>query len=105
MTAEMAVVLPVVALLVGVVVALASIAATQLRCADAARSGARAAALGEDDAAVARVARRIAGDGAQAAVGRGDGWVVVTVEVAVGPTVPLLGGVVVHGTATAREEP
>lgn len=105
MTAELAVLLPVVALLVGVVVALTSGAATQLRCSDAARAGARSAALGDDDAAVARVARRVAGEGARAAVARGDGWVVVTVEATVGPTVPLLGGVVVRGTATAREEP
>lgn len=104
-TAEFAVLLPVVALLVGVVVALAAAAGTQLRCADGARAGARAAALGEDDAAVADVARRVGGTGVQVAVGRDGGWVVVTVEGTVGPALPYVGGLVVHGSATARAEP
>lgn len=97
--------LPVVALLVGVVVALTSGAASQLRCADAARAGARSAALGADDLAVADVARRVAGEGVRVRVDRHDGWVVVTVESTVGPEVPLLGGVVVRGAATTPEEP
>lgn len=104
-TAEFAVLLPVVALLLGVVAALAACAGTQLRCADAARAGARVAAIGEDDAAVAAVARRVAGDGARAAVGRDDPWVVVTVEATVGPTLPLVGGLTVRGASTARVEP
>ncbi|WP_454050760.1 TadE family type IV pilus minor pilin [Cellulomonas sp. Marseille-Q8402] len=105
MTAEFAVLLPVVALLVGVVVALTAGAATQLRCADAARAGARVAALGEDDTAVSAAARRVAGDGVRVAVGRDDGWVVVTVDGTVGPSLPLVGGLVVHASATARAEP
>lgn len=105
MTAEFAVLLPVVALLVAVVLGLTAAAATQLRCADAARAGARAAALGDDDAAVAAVARRVAGDGVRVAVGRDDGWVVVSVEGAVGPTFPAVGGLVVQATATGRAEP
>jgi hypothetical protein len=104
-TAEFAVLLPVVALLVAVVLALTAAAATQLRCADAARAGARAAALGDDDAAVAAVAQRIAGDGVRVAVGREDGWVVVSVEGTVGPTMPLVGGLVVQAEATGRAEP
>ncbi len=104
MTAEFAVLLPVVALLVGVVVALTASAATQLRCADAARAGARAAALGESDADVAAVTRRVAGAGARVAVGREDGWVTVTVESTVGPSLPLVGGLTVQGTATGRAE-
>ncbi|GIG35970.1 TadE family type IV pilus minor pilin [Cellulomonas pakistanensis] len=104
-TAELAVLLPVVALLLGVVAALAACAATQLRCADAARAGARVAAIGEDDAVVAAVARRVAGHGARAAVGRDDPWVVVAVEATVGPALPLVGGLTVRGSATARVEP
>ncbi|GEL45600.1 hypothetical protein CHO01_07160 [Cellulomonas hominis] len=104
-TAEFAVLLPVVALLVGAVVALTASAAIQLRCADAARAGARAAALGDGDADVLAVARRVAGSGVQVAVGRDDGWVVVTVESTVGPTLPLVGGLTVRGTATGRTEP
>jgi hypothetical protein len=104
-TAEFAVLLPVVALLVGVVVALAAAAGTQLRCADAARSGARAAALGQADSDVAAVARRVGGEGVRVAVGRDGDWVVVTVSGTVGPALPLVGGLVVHGSATARVEP
>ncbi|RMI02064.1 TadE family type IV pilus minor pilin [Cellulomonas triticagri] len=105
MTAEMAVLLPVVALLVGVLAALTAGAATHLRCADAARTGARSASLGEDDAAVAAAVRRVAGDGTRTAVGRTDGWVVVHVEATVGPAVPLVGGFTVRAEATARAEP
>ena len=105
MTAEFAVLLPVVALLPGVVVALVACAAAQLRCADAARVAARVAAIGEDDAAVASAARRVAGAGAWAAVARDDTWVVVTVEATVGPSLPLVGGLVVRGAATAWVEP
>lgn len=105
MTAEFAVLLPVVALLVGVVVALTAAAGTQLRCADAARAGARAAALGEDDGTVAAVARRVAGAGVRVAVGRDGDWVEVAVAGTVGPSLPLVGGLVVHATAVARVEP
>lgn len=104
-TAEFAVLLPVVALLLGVVVALAACASAQLRCADAARVAARVAAIGESDAAVASAARRVAGAGARAAVVRDDAWVVVTVETTVGPTLPLVAGLTVRGTATAWVEP
>jgi hypothetical protein len=104
-TAEFAVLLPVVALLVGVVVALAAAAGTQLRCEDAARAGARAAALGQADSDVADVARRVGGAGVRVAVGRDGDWVVVTVTGSVGPSLPAVGGLVVQGSATARAEP
>lgn len=104
-TAEFAVLLPVVVLVLGVVAALTVGATTQLRCVDAARVAARAASLGEDDAAVAGAARRVAGAGAHVVVDRVDGWADVTVEAGVGPDLPLLGGLVVRGTASARVEP
>lgn len=105
MTAEFAVLLPVVVLVLGVVAGLAAGATAQLRCIDAARVAARAAALGEDDMAVSGIARRVAGAGARVVVTRADGWVDVTVESGVGPDVPLLGGFVVRGTASGRAEP
>ncbi|GIG22147.1 hypothetical protein Cch01nite_28710 [Cellulomonas chitinilytica] len=83
-TAELAVGLPAVALVLVMVLVVASAAVAQTRCADGARTGARAAALGEDDAAVAASARRVAGDGARVVVTRDDGWVTVDVEAAVG---------------------
>ena len=105
MTAEFAVLLPVVAVLLGAVVAVTSAAGTQLRCADAARAAARSAALGEPDAAVAAVARRVAGPGASVVVARDDGWVEVVVDETVGPRLPLVGGLTVRGSAVSRTEP
>lgn len=104
-TAEFAVLLPVVAVLIGVLVTLAASAVAQLRCADAARVAARVAAIGEADAAVASAATRVAGPGARTAVARDDAWVAVTVEASVGPVLPLVGGLVVRGTAAAWVEP
>ncbi|HJX42614.1 MAG TPA: TadE family type IV pilus minor pilin, partial [Geodermatophilus sp.] len=51
-TAETAVVLPVLLLVLAAVVAAVVVVGAQLRCVDAAREGARAAARGEDPAAV-----------------------------------------------------
>ncbi|MBD3780767.1 MAG: pilus assembly protein [Micrococcales bacterium] len=104
-TAEFAVLLPVVVLLLGGVVAVTSTAATHLRCADAARAAARAAALGQSDGEVAAVARRVAGPGAVVAVRHDGGWVEVVVESGVGPALPLVGGLAVRGAATSRAEP
>ncbi|MGY4645408.1 hypothetical protein ACVW07_003241 [Cellulomonas sp. URHB0016] len=86
------------------VLAVASTAIAQTRCTDGARAGAREAALGEDDAAVARIVRRVAGTGAEVGVTREDGWVTVRVDAAAG-----LGGrlglVHVRADAVARSEP
>ena len=60
-TAELAVGLPAVVLLLVALLAVASTAIAQTRCTDAARAGARAAALGEPDGDVAATARRLAG--------------------------------------------
>jgi len=79
-TVELAVGLVGVVVLLGLVLLLTTAATTQLRCTEAARAGARSAALGEDDAAVLGVVRRSAGDGAGVAVVRADGWVTVTVD-------------------------
>ena len=84
-TAEAAVVLPtlmvVLGLLVGVVVAVGD----QLRCVDAARSAARLAARGEPDARVRSAATQVL-PGAQVAVVTAGGEVDVTVRLAVRPT-------------------
>ncbi len=104
-TAELALGLPAVVGLLLVVLVLSAAATSQLRCSDAARAGARAAALGEDTAAVVRIADRLAGAGATVHVDRAADWVTVTVRrpVATGP----LGGtgLVAQGRATARVEP
>lgn len=105
MTAEFAVLLPVAVLLLATVLVVAACAGAQMRCADAARAGARAAALGDPDGVVAEVARRVAGDGSQVAVHRDGDWVVVEVHRGMGPDLPILGTVTVQGRATARAEP
>lgn len=104
MTAELAVGLPAVVLVLAVLLVTAGTAATQLRCADAARAAARLAALGESDTAVAAVARRVAGDDVQVTVRRAVPWVEVTVG-AVGPAAWFAGGQPVRATATAWVEP
>ncbi|QTE29714.1 TadE family type IV pilus minor pilin [Pengzhenrongella sicca] len=108
-TAELAVALPAVTLLLLALLVLGAAAAGQLRCADAARAGARAAALGETAAEIAAIAERLAGDGATVAVtgtGTGtDGWVTVTVSrpIAAGPFGA--GPLHAHASASARVEP
>ncbi|MCL2090706.1 MAG: pilus assembly protein TadE [Micrococcales bacterium] len=103
-TAELAIGLVAVATVLVTLLAVAAATVTQVRCADAARSAARAAALGEDDASVRAVAGRVAGRGATVTVTRADGWATVTVTaplVAQGPFT----GLRATGTATGRTEP
>jgi hypothetical protein len=103
-TAELAIGMVAVATVLVALLAVASATITQVRCADAARSAARSAALGEDDASVRAVAGRVAGRGATVAVVRSDGWTTVTVTapvVAGGP----FNGLRATGTATGRTEP
>ncbi|WP_022918370.1 TadE family type IV pilus minor pilin [Ruania albidiflava] len=86
-TAELAVLLPAVVLAIVVILAVASAGVMQVRCADAARAGARAAALGQDDAQVAAVVHQLAGEDATVTVTRSEEWVDVRVaaEVPLGP--------------------
>lgn len=104
-TAETAVVLPVLLLvLAGAVCALVLVGA-QLRCVDAAREGARAAARGEDDATVARIAGAVAPDDAVVVVTGEDGSVRVEVTAGVTPLGPVPLRVGVSAVAVARLEP
>ncbi len=96
--------LPIIVLLVVAVLGVASAASVQMRCADAARAGARAAALGDDDQSVRSVAVRVAGEGALVAVARSDDWVVVEVERSL-TLVGLRVGLTMRADATARTEP
>jgi Flp pilus assembly protein TadG len=106
-TAELAVALPslVVVLLLALHVQLA--VSAHLRCTDAAGAAARAAARGETDAVVVAAATAVAPDGAQVEVGRADGLVRVAVSAQVRPLGGVLGGLgtlAVHGRATAADE-
>ncbi len=108
-TAEMAAALPVLVLLLAVALSAVGAVTSQLRCVDAAREGARAAARGEAPARATAVARQVAPPGSKVAVktiGTTDGDAVV---VTVNSRVPLLGrllsSVAVGAQATALVEP
>ncbi len=79
MTAEFAVALPAVLLVLGLLLAGSAAGLTQLRLEEAARAGARALARGEDAAAVSGIVRQLAGDSARATVAADGGWISVTV--------------------------
>ena len=99
-TAEFAVALPAVLLLLAMLLAGSAAGITQLRLEDAARAGARALARGEDPAAVNGIVRKLAGPSASSAVVPGGEWMSVTVsDRATGPL-----GRMVPWTLTARAE-
>lgn len=104
-TAELALALPAVVLVFAVLLVTAAAATAQLRCADAARAGARVAALGQSDAEVTEVARRLAGAGAEVRVHRGPPWVEVRVSAAVPGSWLTAGALGLSATATAWVEP
>ena len=98
-TAEVAVLLPGIALLVALAVGAGSIGATQVRLEQAARAAARELARGEDVASVRQTARRLAGD--EIAVGVSGSAGFRTVRVSVEVDLPLLGGFGGGGTGFA----
>lgn len=104
-TAETAVVLPVLLLVLVGAVAAVSVVGAQLRCVDAAREGARAAARGEDTAVVIALAERAAPDGAVTTVAVEAATVTVTVTARSTPlgSVPLR--LPVSAAAVAQREP
>ncbi|MDN4644605.1 TadE family type IV pilus minor pilin [Arthrobacter sp. PsM3] len=79
-TAEFAVALPAVMLLLALLLAGSAAGVTQLRLEEAARAGARALARGEDAGAVGAIVRRLAGDSAASAVASEGEWLSVTVS-------------------------
>jgi Flp pilus assembly protein TadG len=87
-TAEIAAALPALVLVVVAALWTLSLGLTQLRCADAAREAARAAARGDDPAIVRQIAESVAPDGAVIEVTERDGLVIVEVAVEVRAPVP-----------------
>jgi hypothetical protein len=102
-TVELALALPAVVALLGLLAGFGSAAVSQLQAHDAARAGARAAALGWTDAEVAAVAAQAAGGPVKVAVSRANG--LVTVECAGTAAIPLLGAQAVTALAVAACEP
>ncbi|MCW2637140.1 MAG: TadE family protein [Blastococcus sp.] len=104
-TAETAVVLPVLLLVLAGAVAAVTVVGAQLRCVDAAREGARAAARGEDVATVTALVEKAAPEGAVTSVSvvADEVSVSVVAEIAALGPVPLR--VEVSAAAVAVREP
>ena len=104
-TAETAVVLPVLLLVLAGAVAAVTVVGAQLRCVDGAREGARSAARGEPVAEVTALVDRAAPEGAVTTVSP-DGEVVrVTVSAEIAPLGPVPLRVTVSAEAVALREP
>ena len=104
-TAETAVVLPVLILVLVCAVAAVTTVGAQLRCVDAAREGARAAARGETAAVVVELAGAVAPAGAVTVVQPQGERVRVTVGVEVAPLGPVPLRTRVSAEAVAQREP
>jgi Flp pilus assembly protein TadG len=103
-TVEVAIALPALTLLLATLLATGSIVVSQVRLAEAARAGAREAALGVTDEAIASVVGRVAGSSTNTTVSRSAG--LVTVEVAIRVQVPGLGRThTLSASASAQCEP
>lgn len=104
-TAETAVVLPVLVFVLAAALAAVSVVTAQMRCTDAAREGARAAARGEPSAAVQEIAASSAPDASTVTVNQNGETVTVQVSASV-PLIPGLGpSMTVSDSATAALEP
>ncbi len=102
-SAELAVALPAVAVVLAAVLSVGQVVLTQVRCVDAARAGARAAARGESPALVRSLALAQA-PGSAVTVGRSGGTVTVEVTRSVAVLLPDGPDVRVVGRAVAEAE-
>lgn len=102
-TAETAVVLPALILVLALSLGALRYGIDQVRCLDAARAGARAAARGDSPGAVADVVRRGAPPASEVTVESARGFVTVTVRAAA-PPAPLAGLPRPEGVAVAGAE-
>ena len=106
-TAETAVLLPVLLVVLAATLGVLASVAAQLRCVDAARGAARVAARGDDVATVRAAAQRLAPPGASVLVRRAGDSVEVVVTARVrpfGPALSVLPSVEVQGRAVAAAE-
>jgi Flp pilus assembly protein TadG len=103
-TAETAVVLPVLLVVLAAAVWVVACVAAELRCVDAARTGARAAARGDAPASVSAATSAVAPRGAEVDVASAGGEVTVVVRAVVHPfgaALSRLPGTAVAARATA----
>lgn len=103
-TTELALALPSVALLLGVVLAAGGVAIGQLQCVDAARAGARAAARGESIDTVVATGHQVGPSGSQVDVREHGEHVSVEVSARVDLLLPGRPSVRLHSHAVARRE-
>ncbi len=106
-TAETAIVLPAVVLMVLVLLVAGLGLTAQVRLESGARAAARELARGEDPATAVAVAERVAGDGVQVSITQDGEWVSVRVDTSITAPTGLLAGATWHLTADAqaRREP
>ncbi|WP_372453518.1 TadE family type IV pilus minor pilin [Acrocarpospora catenulata] len=105
-TAEMAVALPTLVVVLGAALWAIAVVCAQLECVDAARAGARAAARGESVEAVREAAIRSAPDGARVTVAIGENLVRVTITADIGPRVGhIVSPITVVASASSISEP
>ena len=107
-TAETAVVLPLLALFTVAMVWMVCVGLTQVRALDAAREVARAAARSESSAEATSLGRQVAPEGSTISVHEGEQTVVATVRSPVRGPAGILGrlaGIRVTGRAVAAQEP
>jgi hypothetical protein len=103
-TAEVAVVLPVLVFLLALLIGTAHVGATQLRLEEAARAGARELMRGESSESVQETVQRLAGTATSARIVSGAGWTTVEVRARVdGPLVDLL-DIELHASASGKRE-
>jgi Flp pilus assembly protein TadG len=106
-TAELALALPTLMLIVAVGIWMQSAVALQARCQDAARAGARAAARGDPDAAIRSAIGAALPAGANVGISRAGRQVTVTVSASVpvpGALSALVSAPSVSGSAAAQDE-
>lgn len=104
-TAETAVVLPVIVVLLAAMIGAISAVAAKISCSDAAREGARAAARGDSRSDVVASARRLAPPGAQIEVSLSETEATVVVSMQIRPLGRLSGAIEIRSAATSRREP
>lgn len=103
-TAELAMTLPGVVLMVLALLVTGQAALDEVRCTDAARAAARLAARGETDAAVVAEGQRLAPSGARISLSRNGTQVTVSVEAALGSPAPGWARLTLHATSSADVE-
>jgi Flp pilus assembly protein TadG len=102
-TLETALVIPVLVLLTAALCGAISTMTTQIRCVDAARVGARAAARGEPNAAVQAAIKSAAPRGARTTLTESGGYIQVDVVAPISG-LPLLNTITTHAEAEAASE-